>query len=64
MPSSGTSENPSTAARFDIRSIPTLLVLERGREIDRIVGVQTKADIARRIARVIPRRLARRLVRP
>jgi len=57
-------ENPSTAARFDISSIPTLLVLERGREIDRIVGVQTKADIARRIARVIPCRLARRLVSP
>ena len=46
-------ENPATTARFDISSIPTLLVLERGRELDRIVGVQTKADIARRIARVI-----------
>jgi len=56
-------ENPSTAARFDISSIPTLLVLERGREIDRIAGVQTKADIARRIARVI-RAGSRRLVSP
>ena len=46
-------ENPSTAARFDISSLPTLLVLERGREVDRLVGVQTKADIARRIARVV-----------
>ena len=46
-------ENPSTAARFDISSIPTLLVLERGREVDRIVGVQTKAEIVRRIERVI-----------
>ena len=46
-------ENPATAARFEISSLPTLLVLERGREVDRIVGVQTKAEIARRIERAI-----------
>jgi thioredoxin 2 len=38
-------ENPHTAARFDIRSIPTMLVLANGREIDRIVGAQPKAAI-------------------
>jgi len=43
-------ENPSTAARFHVRSIPTLLVLKGGKEIDRIVGVQPKAEIARRLA--------------
>lgn len=42
-------ENPATAARFGVRSIPTLLVLERGREVDRIVGVVPKAEIARRL---------------
>jgi len=46
-------ENPSTAARFDVRSIPTLLVLKGGKEIDRIVGVQPKAEIARRLARAM-----------
>ena len=46
-------ENPSTAARFDARSIPTLLVLKGGREVDRIVGVQPKAEIARRIERAV-----------
>jgi thioredoxin 2 len=45
-------ENPATAARFKVRSIPTLLVLKAGQEIDRIVGVQPKAEIARRLARV------------
>jgi thioredoxin 1 len=45
-------ENPATAARFDVRSIPTLLVLKGGQEIDRIVGVQPKAEIARRLERV------------
>jgi thioredoxin 2 len=46
-------ENPMTAARFNVHSIPTLLVLKAGREIDRIVGVQPKAEIARRLERII-----------
>jgi thioredoxin 2 len=32
--------NQQTAARFRVQSIPTLLVLKNGREVDRIVGVQ------------------------
>ena len=46
-------ENPHTAARFDLRSIPTLLVLRDGREVDRLVGVQPKQEIARRLERVL-----------
>jgi thioredoxin 2 len=46
-------ENPATAARFNLRSIPTLVVLKAGREMDRIVGVQPKSEIARRLARVV-----------
>ena len=46
-------ENPATAARFDVRSIPTLLVLKGGQEVDRIVGVQPKAEIVRRLERVM-----------
>jgi len=46
-------ENPSTAARFNARSIPTLLVLKGGREVERIVGVQPKAEIARRVERAV-----------
>ena len=45
-------DNPRTAARFGVQSIPTLLVLRDGREVDRIVGVQPKDAIARRLARV------------
>jgi thioredoxin 2 len=45
-------ENPATAARFGVQSIPTLLVLDQGREVDRIVGAQPKAEIARRLERV------------
>ena len=46
-------ENPATAARFNARSIPTLLVLKAGREVDRIVGAQPKSEIARRLERVM-----------
>jgi thioredoxin 2 len=42
-------ENPATAARFRVQSIPTLLVLKEGRELDRIVGVQPKAAIVERL---------------
>ena len=45
-------ENPATAARFDVRSIPTLLVFREGREVDRIVGVQPRPELVRRIERV------------
>jgi thioredoxin 2 len=45
-------ENPATATRFEVRSIPTLLVLKGGKEIDRIVGVQPKGEIAQRVQRV------------
>ena len=46
-------ENPATASRFNVRSIPTLLILKEGREIDRIVGVEPKAEIERRLRRVM-----------
>lgn len=46
-------ENPATAARFNLRSIPTLLLLRAGREVDRIVRVQPKSEIARRLQRVL-----------
>jgi thioredoxin 2 len=44
-------ENPATAARFGVQSIPTLLVLNGGRELDRIVGVQPKTAIVERLKR-------------
>jgi thioredoxin 2 len=42
-------ENPTTAGRFNVSSIPTLLIMKSGREVDRIVGVQPPAEIARRL---------------
>ena len=46
-------ENPGTANRFGVRSIPTLLVLKGGKEVDRLVGVQPKQEILRRLEHVL-----------
>jgi thioredoxin 2 len=46
-------ENPGTANRFGIRSIPTLLVLKGGHVVDRLVGVQPKQEIVRRLEKVL-----------
>jgi thioredoxin 2 len=46
-------DNPVTATRFDLRSIPTLLLFKDGREVDRIVGAVPRSEIARRLARIV-----------
>jgi thioredoxin 2 len=46
-------ENPQTASRFDVRSIPTMLVMVGGREVDRIVGAQPKNAIRQRLERAV-----------
>ena len=45
-------ENPVTASRFGVRSIPTLLLLKGGREMDRIAGVVPRREIERRLERL------------
>jgi thioredoxin 2 len=46
-------ENPATAARFHVQSVPTLLVLRDGKELARIVGALPKAEIVRRLERAL-----------
>jgi thioredoxin 2 len=46
-------ENKQTAASFSVQGIPTLLILQNGREVDRIVGVESKESILRRLQRFI-----------
>jgi thioredoxin-like negative regulator of GroEL len=38
-----------------VRSIPMLLIFQNGREVDRIVGVQPKPEIVRRLEAVTSR---------
>jgi thioredoxin 1 len=42
-------DNPQVAARFQISSIPTMLIFKDGKLIDRLVGVQPKPAIAERL---------------
>lgn len=46
-------ENQRTAGNFNVQGIPTLLILQNGREVDRIVGVESKEAIKRRLQRFI-----------
>lgn len=46
-------ENPATAARFGVQSIPTLLVLKQGQEVERLVGALPKQEILRRLQPVL-----------
>src|SRR5687768_6046707 len=46
-------ENQTTAARFNVRSIPTMVILKSGREVDRLVGVLPKPEIARRLEQAL-----------
>ena len=42
-------ENPLTASRFQIASIPTMLLFKDGRLIDRLIGLQPRQAIAERL---------------
>ena len=42
-------ENPQTAMKFGIMSIPTMLIFKGGEVVDRLVGVQPKAAIEQRL---------------
>ena len=42
-------ENPITAAKFQIQSIPTMLIFKNGKLVDRLVGAQPKPAIAARL---------------
>jgi thioredoxin 2 len=45
--------NPSTASRFQINSIPTLLIFSGGREVDRIIGLASAEEIRKRLGTVV-----------
>ena len=42
-------DHPQVAAQFRIMNIPSLLLFKAGQEVDRIVGVVPKEELARRI---------------
>jgi thioredoxin 1 len=46
-------ENPQTAARYQISSIPTMLLFKNGEFLDRLIGAQPKEVIVARLMRAI-----------
>jgi thioredoxin 1 len=46
-------ENPGVAMRYGIQGIPTLVLFRQGKEVERLVGVRPKAELARAIERVV-----------
>lgn len=46
-------ENPRSASKFNIMGIPTVLFIQGGREVDRVVGVQGYTAFANRIERLL-----------
>lgn len=48
-----TDDNPATAARYGIQSIPTLLVFHRGEPVARMVGAMPKAAILTQLDRAL-----------
>jgi thioredoxin 1 len=42
-------ENPETTQRFGIMAIPTLLVMKKGEEVDRIIGALPKIQLESKI---------------
>jgi thioredoxin 2 len=45
--------NPRTSARFDTRSIPTLLIFDNGRLKDTLVGAMPKPEIVMRLRKYL-----------
>lgn len=48
-------DNPQTASRYQVASIPTMLIFKNGAVVDRIVGAQPKQAIVERLNQAVGR---------
>jgi thioredoxin 1 len=46
-------DHPQLAAQYQVMNIPTLLLFKGGKEVDRMVGVQPKEELIRRIEKTL-----------
>ncbi len=45
-------ENPKTPAKFGVRGIPTLILFNQGKEVDKVVGMTSKDNLEKMLAGV------------
>ena len=48
-----TDENPKVAMKYNIQSIPTMLIFNKGQKVDTMVGALPRQEIVRRLAAVV-----------
>ena len=46
-------ENQNAPSNFGVMNIPTMIMFQGGKEVERIVGAQSKADLQKKIDRVL-----------
>ena len=46
-------DNPSTAQRYGIKGIPTLILFREGKEVERVVGATSKESIMKMIEKYV-----------
>jgi len=51
-----TDENPGVASSFNIRSIPTVVLLDKGEVVDVMIGARPRADFEKMIDRYLKKR--------
>jgi len=42
-------DNPTTASRYGIQSIPTMLLFKKGKQVNKLIGALPKAEIERHL---------------
>lgn len=45
-------KNPDSPIEYDVRSIPTFVLLKDGKEIDRLVGIVSETDLRKKLKAV------------
>lgn len=46
-------DNPKTATRYEIQSIPTMLLFKNGKQVNKLIGAQPKAEIEKQLLRIL-----------
>jgi len=46
-------ENPQTPAKYGIRGIPTLILFNKGKVVDRLIGAQPKSSVEELLKKIL-----------